>query len=283
MLWRHAAIALAVLAQCFVGGVASARAQGLIWELPPEGTLVHYEGTITQTDFRLDAPGAEDSGDVTAQWIGHLTIKSLKSEMAEFNGKMQSCRWLEFVVATGKSEEGLNAGPVGERIYKVLVPESRVIAAQVDAENIPVAFLPIVKGYRKLGNKDATPIESNVLQVYPLIALVIHHKSLKPQGEANDLEIRLGEDTSAQRKPVKATKLVGVTQMERASSRSKNESTLWRSTDVPFGLAKWEVTQNLWSKEDTDPPDAFKQVSKVQVEMHAVYQQTGAQADPRLP
>src|SRR4051794_41065281 len=177
MLWRNATTALAVLALSIIGGAGSAQAQGLIWELPPEGTLVHYEGTITQTNFRLDAPGAEDKGDVTAQWVGHLTIKSLKSETAEFNGKQQPCRWLEFIVATGKSEEGLKAGPVGERIYRVLVPESRVIPATVDPQNIPLAFLPIVKGTQKLGDKPATPIKNGVLQIYPLIALVMNHKT----------------------------------------------------------------------------------------------------------
>src|SRR5262249_36290717 len=106
---------------------------------------------------------------------------------------------------------------------------------------------------------------------------------LKQEGEADDLQIRLGEEASAQKKGIKAKVLKGSAQMEDPVSRSKNDATLWRSDDVPFGLAKWEETLNVWTKDGKDPPDEFKPYSKVDVEMHAVYQKANAEPDPLLP
>lgn len=262
---------------------AGTKGQGLVWNLPKDGEMVHYEGTYKQTTLHPGATGGKGAGNEVAEWICHLTIKSLGTEQAEFEGMVQPCRWLEIKIINGKSLEGLDAGPVGTRIYKVLVPEARVIDKQTDADNIPVAFLPIVKGYRKFGNKEAVPIESDVLQIYPVLSMLMNYRRLNPAGEATDLQIRLGEETSAQKKPIKASILKGTAQMEDETGRSRNVATIWRSDDVPFGLAKWEVVLDVLSKQQNDPPTAFKPVSKVEVEMHAVYQKADAQPDPLLP
>ncbi len=75
-----------------------------------------------------------------------------------FNGKQVPCRWIEIKVLTGKpSESGVEPGPVGERIYKILVPEERVVGDVADGEKIPFSFLDIVKGFRKMA-ATMTPI-----------------------------------------------------------------------------------------------------------------------------
>lgn len=283
MLSRRFAVCFSILACLLTFGAVNTRAQGIIWQLPKEGEMVHYEGTYKQTTMHTAIPGGKGGGNEISEWICHLDIKALGAEQAEYEGTMQSCRWFELKVTNGKSLEGLDAGPVGTRIYKVLVPEAKITEKQVDADNIPVSFLPIIKGYRKLGMKDAVPIESNVLQIYPVIAMLMNYRRLNPAGSADDLQIRLGEETTAEKKQIKSTILKGSGQIEHATGRSRNVATIWRSPEVPFGLAKWEVVVDVLSKEPNDPATAFKLTSKIEVEMHAVYQKSDAQPDPLLP
>jgi hypothetical protein len=282
MRFRRLTLSLFASISLLAGSGAVSRAQGLIWQLPPEGEMVHYEGTYKQTTFRPAAPGGKGAGNEIATWDCSLDLKSLGSEMAEFEGQMQPCRWLEIKVINGKTAEGLDAGPVGTRIYKVLVPESRVIDKQIDGDNIPVSFLPIVKGYRKFGNKEPMPITSGVLQIYPVISMLMPYRRLAQQGEPTDLKIRLGEESSAQEKTVKATVLKGYANMERQTTRSQNQAMIWRSPDVPFGLAKWEVTLNTWAKQPNDGKTEFRPTTRIEVEMHAVYQKSNAQPDPAI-
>ena len=76
-------------------------AQGLIWELPADGSWVRFEGT-----YEKEMPGP-DSNDlnVKLQWTRHLIISSVGSEMADFEGEQTACRWLEFKCVTGKATE----------------------------------------------------------------------------------------------------------------------------------------------------------------------------------
>jgi hypothetical protein len=164
----------------------------------------------------------------------------------------------------------------------VLVPESRIIDKQVDSDNIPVSFLPIVKGVKKYGNKEEAPIKASVLQIYPVISLLMPYRRLAPQGAPETVKIRLGEESSAPEKEVQAQVLKGNSRMERPTTRSQNQATIWRSPDIPFGLAKWDVVLNTWTKEPNDPQTEFKPTTKIEVKMHAVYQKDNAQPDPAL-
>ena len=77
----------------FSGGPVSA--QGLIFNLPEDGKAVEYEGTLTQST------GPDDQAPL--QWTCELSIKSVGKEEAEFDGKVQPCRWLEIKTLTGKA------------------------------------------------------------------------------------------------------------------------------------------------------------------------------------
>ena len=137
-----------------------ANAQGVVWKLPEDGTWVRYEGNYKQIETRASSGQA----DLEIEWIQHLTIKSVGKQEAEFEGKTVPCRWLELKIQTGKkSEAGINPGPVGQTIYKVLVPEHRVVGKLKDEETIPVSYLSIVKGYRKEGAKEAETLTGSVL------------------------------------------------------------------------------------------------------------------------
>lgn len=253
--------------------VSDARAQGLIWSLPTDGAWVRYEGKYHQTEVRPESA----EGNLELEWIQHLTIKSVGTETAEFQGKQVPCRWIELKSVTGKpSETGINPGPVGARILKVLVPEEAVTGQLVDKDNLPVVFLPVVKGYRKIGDGDVQPMDAKILQVYPFISLVQHYSELKPAAEGTeDPGITLGAVT--------AKKLTGTQRLESPSNRTTSEAALWRSDDVPFGLAKWEVSMVRELKDPTEPRNDFQIVSQVKLEMSAHAQGADAQSEIATP
>ncbi|RMG02858.1 MAG: hypothetical protein D6741_03065 [Planctomycetota bacterium] len=238
-----------------------AMAQGLIWSLPEDGTSIRYEGEYSETLVR------ENDTVELGPWIRHLTISSVGTEMVDDPadpGKKIPARWIELKVTTGRSRDGrLDPGPLGERIYKVLVPEAAVLGREVDDDGIPVAYIPILRGYRKIGQGDVQQLSAPVLQIYPVISLLRHYPQLQPSTEPEET-IRIGTDV------VSARKFTGRFVMESRTSRSTNTGGLWRSDEVPFGLAKWTVTIVREQKDAPDPRSAFKRYSEIRVQMQAV-------------
>ena len=268
--WLTFVIALVVGLSC--GTTQPAHAQGLIWKLPADGTWIRYEGTYQQIESRSNTGGT----DLTIQWIQHLTIKSVGQQEAEVDGKNVPCRWLEFKVQTGKkSEAGINPGPVGASIYKVLVPESRVIGKLADDETIPVSFLPILKGYRKDGEKPVEEMTGSVLQIYPKIALIRHYTTLEKEGEPESLEVGVGSVT--------AQKWKGKHEAENLQNHTVHESELWRSDEIPFGMAQWNVKLTMERKGENEPRSAFKQVAQTVVEMKALESGMDAKSEVETP
>ena len=261
---------------CAGWSVSSANAQGLIWSLPEDGTWVRYEGTYQQLEIR---PSAIE-GNLTINWIRHLTLKSVGEEMAPYNGsEAVPCRWIEIRIVTGRSVEGqLDPGPIGVRIYKVLIPESRVIGKLVDGKSIdkdtiPVSFIPIVKGYRKTGTDPAVELKAKVLQVYPTISLLRHYKTFQADSnQPEDPQVGVGAVT--------ATKYKGKHELESPITHAIHETELWRSDEVPFGLARWKVKIDREKKANSEPRSAFKTVTTITVDMKA--QETGTEAKTEL-
>ncbi len=171
---------------------SSASAQGLIWKAPDEGTWVRYEGDYSQFDDRPNDP--VDKRLKLGPWRRHLTLKALKKTQAEYEGQTVDCQWFEIKVITASEKGGdgtLKPGPGGQRIYKVLVPIAGITGPPVegrviDKDTIPVAFLPVVKGYRRFGERPVEPITSGVLQTYPMISLLAYYRTLEVAGEGED-------------------------------------------------------------------------------------------------
>ena len=238
----------------------SASAQGIIWNLPEDGSLVHYEGEYHQREVQ---PG---SIDLEMKWNRRLTIKSVGKEDAEYRGQTVPCRWIEMKLQTGRPDEQtatIATGTVGERIYKVLVPESAVIGQTRDSEGLPVTYLPIVRGYRKINTKDATPkeITSKVLQIYPIISLVRHYRRMT-RGNVPE-SVLVGQEK------VDTTKRTGKFVQESRNDRVTHESSLYLSESVPFGLAKWSVKITQEAKGEVEPRSEFQFVSEITVDMTA--------------
>jgi hypothetical protein len=268
---RNRVWALSLAAIGILGSMTSAIAQGLIVNLPKkDGAWVRFEGTVKQTEFRPDAA----EGDITMEWIEQLTIKSVGSETATFHGKQVPCRWIEIKIVTGKSSEsGIDTGPVGERIYKVLVPEERVIGQLADGDKIPLSFLDVIKGFRKTGGK-VTAVPAGSLQVFPLIAPVMHYEAVEVAGNENDNVTLPGG-------AVKTQKFKAKRSIESATERSVNEAEVWRGdgSTVPFGLVRWTVKTLLERKDSTAPRQAYKPVTQTTVEMTAHEWGTGAKSE----
>jgi hypothetical protein len=268
---RYCFWVLALGGLTLVTSARQATAQGLILALPKnDGAWVRFEGTVKQVEFRPDAA----EGDITMEWIQHLTIKSVGTETATFRGKQVPCRWIEIKIVTGKpSESGVESGPVGERIYKVLVPEGRVVGDLADGEKIPFSFLDVIKGFRKAGGQ-VTPVPPGSLQVFPLIAPVMHYEAVEVNG--ND-----SEDIALPGGAVKTKKFKAKRTIESLTERSVNEAELWRGdgNTVPFGLVKWTVKTSLDRKDSTQPRQGFKPLTQTTVEMSAHEWGTGAKSD----
>lgn len=229
------------------------QAQTIVWNLPPEGTWVRFQGTFEQTEAR---PGAAGGDLEIPPWAEQVTIRALGSETAEVAGEERPCRWLEIRIERGKEVDGkLDTGLAGLEIYKVLVPESAVPTKAVDANGIPVSFLPVAKGYRKIGNGEVTPLVTPALQLYPLGILAGYYRNLTVGESPEDFSTPAGEQS--------ATRYDGKIEMERAGSRTQEESSIWRSAEIPFGVAGWTANVVRQVKDERAPRDDFKTVSTV--------------------
>ncbi len=242
---------------CSLVYVPSAMGQGLIFNLPAEGNWIRYEGQVTQKDARPERPeGIEE-----LTWSRHITLRALGSAQGEFRGQTQNCRWIEIEVVTGQPTEGGIDGP--RKIYKVLVPESIIDGKARDSRGVPVAMLPIVKGYKKLGFGEVKPIRAKALQVYPGISLLAHYSD--PQVEAPNGIPKGGGNINAN----SGTQYAGTVTIERNTTKAVNSAKFWVSPQAPFGLVNWTVNMKRFTKDLTDKRADFKMVSEVDVEMTA--------------
>jgi hypothetical protein len=269
---RFALLAGFAVVGCGWAAPNAAFAQGLLWNLPPDGTWVRYEGEYTEVNTRETVEENE-----TLQWVRHVWLKSVGQTEAEYNGKMVSCRWIEIKVITGKESDGvLDPGPVGASIYKVLVPESEVTGRVVDEDEIVVSFIPIVQGWKVLGQGEPQPLSGQVLQIYPVVSLLMHYRALEPVSASPvDPEVGIG--------PITAEHVKGVSEMENRSFRSTNTGELWRSDEVPFGLARWSVTITREEKSASQPRSEFQLRSRITESMKAQETGTDAQSELALP
>jgi hypothetical protein len=271
---RRLTIGIALLILSVFGSSArTANAQVLIWSLPQDdGAWVRFEGTYKQTRSRPES----NAGDETLEWRTERMISSVGRVNASFEGAEVPCRWVEFKTITKANDLEKQPGPGGVYTYKVLIPESRVIGKSVDKDGIPVTFLPIVKGYRKIGSRDVQTVSERALAVFPTIAPVTYYSNLKAD-PAEPAEIQLAVATG----PVAVKVFKGSRVIQDNLTRTTNAGTLWLSDAVPFGLAKYQVTQTREEKGLTATVDEFRRKSLVDVDVSAVAQ--GKDAKSELP
>lgn len=250
-----------------------ARGEGVIWELPPDGSWVRLEGTYAQTEVRADSATGKLE---IAPWIERLWIKSVGEETAEYQGKMVPCRWLEIKVERGREREGrIDTGLTGLQIYKVLVPTTKVLYESIDDDNVPVSFLPVVKGYRKVGKAEPKEMTEPALQLYPLAVLAGYYREESIAATDDDPEAGLGA--------IKADKIQSTVTLERRSSRTVQETTVWRTKDVPFGIARYDAKIVREIKDESQSRDDFKPLSEVTISLKAQEKGDDAKSELAVP
>ena len=256
---------------CMMGGLCWG--QGLVCQLPADGTWVRYEGAYSQVEIRPETAAGKLEID---PWIEHVTIKSVGSESAEYLGETVPCRWVEIKIERGRERDGkVDTGLTGLEIYKVLIPEAAVIADSVDAEGVPISFLPLVKGFRKVGKAEPKPLTEPALQLYPLGILIGYYRELEVVAEDVDAEVGIGS--------FKTRQLQGEITIERPNSRTVQESVIWKSPEAPFGVARWSTKTTREVKDGQAPRSDFKPVSRVTVEMRAKETGQDAKSDLNIP
>ncbi|MFN0054561.1 MAG: hypothetical protein ACKV0T_20490 [Planctomycetales bacterium] len=250
------------LAAALLWGAVPAQAQILIWNLPQEdGAWVKFEGAYTQTQARPES----NAGDEVLKWRSELTITSVGQTQATFQGAEVPCRWVEFKSVTRVEALEKPPGPGGTYLYKVLIPESKVIGKPVDDTGIPVTFLPIVKGYRKVSQRDVEPVSDRVLAVYPTIALLTYYPDLQAdESQGGELPLKVSND------PVPVRVFKGSRLLQDKMSRSKNSGVLWLTDTLPFGLARYQVSVTREERGLTSQANEFRRTSLIEVDMSAV-------------
>ena len=265
---RPLAAACAALLFALAPAVHRANAGGLVWSLPETGAVVRHEGTYTQT--LTDRQNQTR----TVERRRQITVRALEAETVVVEGEQVPARWLEIVSETGTpGERGLETGPAGRVLYKVLVPESGVIGRVQNDDGIPEAFLPVLRGWKQVG--DGEPVEiRDALRAYPTLTLLKEFEPAEIVEEQPD-----AADTPAGRFDGTRYRAKVVEESERA--RVTNEGTFLVSDAVPFGPAQWELTLTRESKDSSDPRDAFRETSKTVVRMSA--HEIGDDARGELP
>ena len=258
---------------CILGNLACGQlawGQAVVSQLPEDGAWVRFEGTYAQVEIRPETASGKVEID---PWIEHVTIKSVGTETGTFLGQEVPCRWIEIKIERGRERDGkIDTGLTGLEIYKVLVPEVAVMSENVDSEGVPNSFLPLVKGFRKVGKAPPKPLVEPALQLYPLGILVGYYREL--QVVANDVDAEVGIGA------IKAKQLQGEIKIERPESRTVQLSTVWKSTEVPFGVARWSAKLTRDTKDAQAPRSDYKPVSEVTIEMRA--KETGQDAKSEL-
>lgn len=262
--WR-AAIAAVVLATGWMAA-APASAQGLIWNLPQDGTEVVYGGTFKQVDTR---PGGAET---EMTWDSRLAVRSVGSQQVQYRGASVPGRWIEFELTTGKAtEQGIDPGPVGTRLYKVLVAEPSVTGKPADERGIPNAFLPIVEGFVKIGDQPPQKLEG-ALEIYPVLSQLMNYKpnELTAAGEAQETESPAGR--------FPATTYAAKASTESPSGKVDNEATLAVSPEMPFGLVKWTAKSIRSTKDPNQTRADYAEASRVESQMEAKEIKQGARS-----
>ncbi len=262
----------AVVIAVLVFSARPVAAQNLIASLPAEdGAWVRLEGDHVEKKSRSEG----GDGDLELPWRSELTIKSVGKEEAEVNGQTVACRWIEFksefkAVQSAAKEGAIQPDPFGTRIYKVLVPEQAVTINAKDEQGLPITFIPVVKGYRKIASREPQPVTEKVLVVYPMVSLLTQYPNWTA-GESVNVDSPNGALASTEWK--------GSRVLSSSTLRSSNEGQLFVSEQVPFGVARVKVKVQRFEKDNTAAEDAFKLAAEINSDLIAVETGTDAQSD----
>ncbi len=196
-----------------VGLAASpARAEGLIWNLPPDGSWVRYRMEMT---FRREGANPQKAQ-------GTFTLASVGAEQRE--GK--ACRWIEGVFV-GKVEEDENI-----TVFKLLVPEICLGQGATPTDNVREAWFFVSR--RPKVEKLAPNSPRGRSQLRELKYLFFHEPYLKPvKLPPRRFTVKSLGEIACQGVEAELLQDQGIKQRYRY--------TLWLHEKVPFGVMALEA------------------------------------------
>jgi hypothetical protein len=195
-------------AVAFVANVTLAVADGMIHELPADGSWVRFDVT---------GEGQKPGGEVAVSLKGTLTLKSVGREQVEGI----ECRWIEFET-TMQFQRGDRKGEQTE-LFKLLIPEKYLVTGQNPRAHVLKAWKRDAAGATQeldLKGKNARDVES-------LDELL--HGGLAKSEKSEGIEIKTPGGTFA------CTRLNG--KESSAAGDVDLETQTWLTDKVPFGVA----------------------------------------------
>ena len=258
----------------------AAHAQGLIWRLSKEENF--------SVLYQTQQPPGGNAEAANGRWTRELQVKSLKREKGYFNGEEVDCRWLEFVLRMGEYDSNrqgdpIDTGPAGRRIFKVLVPESRIVGKTRDADGIFVSMIPVattqdgkIQGFKQIGRSAPVRMKVPVLQVYPLLTLLHHYQTLtlQPGQKSFQIGVRRAPQTRYTPQTLSPDQYKKYTAQRLIESRTRQVTnraviSLCEPDRVPTGLLAWEVTVTHKAKDAGQKRSEFQKVAEVTSRMVA--------------
>jgi len=125
-------------------------ADGLIFQLPPDGTWVRFENRISG-EVSISAASAPET-ELQQQKVDVLRTLKLSS-VGKVNRHRQQCRWIELI------SESSGTGPVGRHVLKLLIPEDRLQRGQDPFAHSVRTFFNPKEADQALGPQDPSIAE----------------------------------------------------------------------------------------------------------------------------
>ncbi|MBI3866319.1 MAG: hypothetical protein HY290_30940 [Planctomycetia bacterium] len=204
-------IAVAAIALT-IANLPAARADGLIHQLPADGSWVQFDMT---------GEGVRPNGQVSVKIKGTVTVKSVGREPVDG----ADCRWIELeMVMEGERGGGQPEGRTS--FIKLLIPEKHLAAGQNPLDHVKKAW----KKEGKDGNSVALDLTGNgAPEVKRMDELL--NAGIASSEKKGDVEI------SVPAGKFRCTHLKG--QESQAGGAVDVEIQTWLANDVPFGVAAY--------------------------------------------
>ena len=135
-----------------------------------------------------------------------------------------------------------------------------------------VSFIPVVKGFRKIGDEPAVAIEGQVFDLYPMVSFLRHFRNLESTGDEETVQTPFKDLTGKLYK--------GDVVAETPTLRTTTVGEMYRSDESPFGLAKWTAKVNTETKQSTAARTNFLPSTEIIEEMSLV--EVGEDAETEL-
>jgi hypothetical protein len=129
---KTASVSVILAATLCLANVTVVKADGLIHQLPKDGSWVRFDAT---------GEGLAPGGEVAVTLKGTVTVKSVGMEVVD--GTL--CRWIEIETEIEGSRAG---GPRGRQteVFKLLIPEKHLVPGQNPREHVLKAWKKDTKG-----------------------------------------------------------------------------------------------------------------------------------------